>query len=383
MAYHVRRPEDPPPRWPVPVAIAVVACAALAAMYASYAPYPITIDGRAGSVPAFARAAELAGSGSIAAAPGDLLAVDGSVVEEGAGEPLLVERDDQPLPDDARVYPGDVLHIAPGADIIEPTVTTETVIEAPVVEIGSGPLEQLVDEGRSGTAVVEYGAVSGIEVSRTVLTEPVPARVARSGGTGRLRVVALTFDDGPVPGQTEHVLRILREQDVKATFFMLGNNVQRYPAWAKMVVADGHEIGNHTYSHRTNSGTTREQARAEIGSAQTVIRKVTGVEAAWFRPPGGMMGRHMYAEARSQGLRIAMWGVDPWDWSGKTDRQVTDAVVKAVKPGSIVLLHDGGGDRRATIWALGPMITRLKAAGYTFVTLDELADIQAAQAARR
>lgn len=361
----------------------VLAAGLAAASYRSFLVYEVEVDGRPFRVRAQATAGDVVASGGASSRAGDLVAADdGSVVVAGGGEPVLVEREERPVALSERVVPGDRLTSHGGEDVVEATLVTVTVVEPPVREVGAGPFANVLEPGRPGRAIVTLGAVSGREVSRTVLSEPRAARVVRSNGSGGLRVAALTFDDGPWPEDTESVLRILAKENVHATFFVLGANVSRYPALARRIVAEGHNIGNHTWSHRTNRTTPADLAQREIAGTQKVIRSTTGVKARWFRPPGGMMSPRMLAEVRAQGLSPVWWTVDPSDWSRPGEGPIAKRVVAATGPGAVILLHDGGGDRAQTVRALPSVITLLKRQGYTFVTMDELAEIRAASRKR-
>ncbi|TLM78089.1 MAG: polysaccharide deacetylase family protein [Actinobacteria bacterium] len=377
--HEVVRPGPARARLVEALALALVAAGFMTAVYRPFSAIGVIVDRRAVETSWGSTVGDVQASGLTSAAPGDLLAADdGSVVETGAGGPVAARRDGAQVPAAARVYPGDVLAYTAGADVVESTYTTETVIEPPTVEIGAGPIAEVLDEGRAGRSRVTIGAASGRVVSETVLVEPRPVRIVRSGGTGGLKVVALTFDDGPWPGQTERVLSLLDEYDAKATFFMLGASAERYPALARRVVDEGHQAGNHTWSHTTDNSTPWVASAKEIDAAQTAIRRATGATPTWFRPPKGMLSPSLAEVAKARKLRVAMWSVDPWDWRRPGVTAIAQRTVGAIKPGAVVLLHDGGGDRAQTIEALEAVVRELKRRGYTFVTLDELAEIEAA-----
>lgn len=192
------------------------------------------------------------------------------------------------------------------------------------------------------------------------------------------KAIALTFDDGPSPKYTTQVLEILKKNHIKATFFMVGQMVQSYPQVAKQVAADGDVIGNHTWHHwyRRMDATT---AASEINRTADIIYKTTGVKTTLFRPPGGFLHNGLVDYAKSQNYAVIMWS----EVSGDADRRSPQAtgmvknVLKAAKPGAIVLMHDGGGNRSRTVKALPEIINSLKAQGYKFVTVPELLQMQA------
>lgn len=190
-------------------------------------------------------------------------------------------------------------------------------------------------------------------------------------------MVALTFDDGPWRGQTEQVLAILAERDVRATFFILGCQVERAPDLAQAIANAGHLIGNHTYSHRRLDTAPYDLVDWEVSWGAHRIETVTGIHPTWFRAPGGNFGQAAYEAAERAGSRPALWTVDPQDWrDNATPDEIAGNVLTTAHPGAIVVLHDGGGDQTSTIAALPAIIDGLRAQGYRFVTLDELPSVR-------
>ena len=190
------------------------------------------------------------------------------------------------------------------------------------------------------------------------------------------KVIALTIDDGPWPNTTLQMLDILKQNDVKATFFWVGQALQANPEIAKQVVAQGHAIGNHTWHHwyrRMDAAT----AKSEIERTNELIYKTTGVKTTLFRPPGGVLNNGLAAYAKSQKYSVVMWSQTSADTDPRAKSQVfVKNVLRDAKPGSIVLMHDGGGDRQRTVQALPEIISRLKQQGYRFVTVPELLEMQ-------
>lgn len=186
------------------------------------------------------------------------------------------------------------------------------------------------------------------------------------------RLVALTFDDGPWPGATLAVLETLAHEGVRATFFWVGQQLERYPNLARRVVAEGHAVGNHTYSHRSTASPL-EVAAQEIDHTGALIEQVTGVRTTLFRPPGGHLENGLVKYALERGYVVVMWSALSDDTNPKYDAaDIVNNVLSRVRPGSIVLLHDGGGDRSRTLAALPELIERLRAEGYRFVTVPQL-----------
>jgi peptidoglycan-N-acetylglucosamine deacetylase len=191
------------------------------------------------------------------------------------------------------------------------------------------------------------------------------------------KVVALTFDDGPGPKNTVQVLEILKKNNVKATFFMVGQMVQAFPKIAKQVADDGHVIGNHTWHHWYRRMDTVTAAK-EIDRTADIIYKTTGQKTSLFRPPGGYLNNGLVAYAKNHHYAVMMWSGESGDAERRSPQVpgLVANVIKSSKPGAIILMHDGGGNRAKTVKALPQMIADLKAQGYRFVTIPELLQIQ-------
>lgn len=192
----------------------------------------------------------------------------------------------------------------------------------------------------------------------------------------QLLPIALTFDDGPWPETTSQVLDILQKNSVKATFFVVGKQVQKHPQLLRQIVAEGHAIGNHTWSHQYHQYYTAAAAK-ELDDLAALVYKTTGVKTSLFRPPAGILNNGLVAVAHQKKYAVIMWSVDSKDWRylGNTPQSLVESVLKEAKPGGIVLLHDGGGDRSTTVKALPKLITQLKKHGYKLVTVPELLEM--------
>ncbi|WP_017303768.1 polysaccharide deacetylase family protein [Spirulina subsalsa] len=190
------------------------------------------------------------------------------------------------------------------------------------------------------------------------------------------KVIALTFDDGPWGSQTEEILNILEQNNIKATFFWIGQALQMYPETAKKVVAAGHAIGNHTINHRYHRMTSTEAAQEVDGTAK-MIYDITGMKTMLFRPPGGVLNNGVADYAKKQGYGIVMWSQIAPDSNPQPPAEViAETVLNDATPGGIVLLHDGGGDHRTTVAALPKIIEGLRQQGYEFVTVPQLLELQ-------
>lgn len=186
------------------------------------------------------------------------------------------------------------------------------------------------------------------------------------------KVVALSIDDGPHVKTTPEILAVLREKKVHATFFVLGSNAEKHPNLLAQQLADGHELGNHAYSHALLPSLSKERIDTELSKTERAI-VAAGYKPTLFRPPGGEYNKKVLALAQDKGYTIIMWTIDPSDWQCPPASTVVDRVMAQVKPGSIILLHDGQYPL-PTPKALGIMIDRLRDQGYQIVTVSELLD---------
>jgi peptidoglycan/xylan/chitin deacetylase (PgdA/CDA1 family) len=188
------------------------------------------------------------------------------------------------------------------------------------------------------------------------------------------KVVALTFDDGPHPIYTPKVLEILRRYKVRATFFLIGERVERFPQIARMIVSEGHEVGNHTYSHPNNLPKENwDEVRLEIENCSTAIERVTGVRPKFFRPPRGFLNYKVLTLAQLEGYTLVFWTVSADHKDAPTPEAMAKRVLKLVHPGAIILMHDGRiPSRWKDVKALPLIIEGLRKRGYEFVTVSEL-----------
>ena len=186
--------------------------------------------------------------------------------------------------------------------------------------------------------------------------------------------IALTFDDGPHPRYTNEILAVLKQYNVRATFFFVGENVIYYPETARAVAKDGHEIGNHTYTHvcpdKQHDNTA--QLRRELAQCEQAIQRVTDTSPKLFRPPQGSWNDTLYALARERDYDIVLWNIDTLDWAHTPPHQISDHVLSQIKPGDIILMHDYHSNGCTTVDALRYLIPKLLEQGFHFVTVSEL-----------
>jgi peptidoglycan/xylan/chitin deacetylase (PgdA/CDA1 family) len=183
------------------------------------------------------------------------------------------------------------------------------------------------------------------------------------------KCVALTFDDGPTPF-TDRLLRILADDDAKATFFLIGNKVARDPAGAQRIAEAGMEIGGHTWEHPNMTTIPVADIPSQLSKATAAISAATGQPPTLYRPAGGLSNDAVRAEARRQGLAEVLWDVIPFDWINDSNTAATTYLLTTqIKPGSVVLLHDTYSSTVDVVYQFLPV---LKANGYHMVTVSHL-----------
>ncbi|MEC0229285.1 polysaccharide deacetylase family protein [Paenibacillus alba] len=194
-------------------------------------------------------------------------------------------------------------------------------------------------------------------------------------GSAQEKKIALTFDDGPDTRFTPKVLDVLKANQVKATFFVLGSKASSYPDVIRRIVNEGHVIGNHSYSHANLPKLTVDKFQSQIINTESVLQGLIGYAPKLIRPPYGAINEEQVRWVADHHYLIVNWNVDSLDWKSLSSDQVLNNIMQQTKPGSIILQHSGGADSQdlsGTVQALGPLISKLKAAGYTFVTVPEL-----------
>jgi peptidoglycan/xylan/chitin deacetylase (PgdA/CDA1 family) len=180
--------------------------------------------------------------------------------------------------------------------------------------------------------------------------------------------IALTIDDGPDPAYTPQVLRLLRQYHITATFSMIGVHVAAYPHLARAVAEAGHTIANHTWTHADLQGMPVHQVHGELARATDAIHAATGVHPGLFRAPYGAWSPAVIRQCEQMKMVPMDWSVDPRDWAEPGVRRIVRRIMEQTRPGSIILEHDGGGNRSQTVAALRIVLPRLLDEGYHFAT---------------
>lgn len=249
-----------------------------------------------------------------------------------------------------------------------------------ITHVGRGEIVSVDDTRDDGRRVVEADPDRGL---RATYVDFPTYPILYHEGAGGPHDVAITFDDGPDPKWTPKILDVLRGRGVKAAFFMTGRNCEANPALVAQILREGHEIGNHTFSHGNLATMSPEMMRLELNATQRLIESITGRSTTLFRPPYNSdstptdiaeLAPLKFAQEQL-GYTVVLEKVDPQDWA----RPGADVIVQRVKElradGNIVLLHDAGGDRSQTLEALPRIIDYLRARGDRIVSLSELLEI--------
>jgi peptidoglycan/xylan/chitin deacetylase (PgdA/CDA1 family) len=355
------------PRWRKRIALSAVAVSLLVVVAillfltrADRAGVPeitITVGSQQVTAPIGTTLATVAGTYDLHPKAGKLLDVAGAVLKREA-DPGALLVDGVPASPSRVLVSGDVVEVQDGTDRIEPIRTKRA--ELPGYRPGD---PQFTVSTWRITKVTRFGQISG----KVVGTRYIPK------GKGRTpKEVALTFDDGPWPGSTERILRILRRFHVKATFFVIGELATRHPSLVRKEKHDGMLVASHSWDHPVTppfDQLTPGRIQSEMTMTNDALAGL-GISPTLFRPPGGSLDPAEIAIADRVGLRIVLWSVDPRDWApGATKRAIVRSVLGHVRAGSIVELHDGGGDRSATIAALPDIIRGIRKRGLRLVTL--------------
>ncbi len=184
--------------------------------------------------------------------------------------------------------------------------------------------------------------------------------------------IAITFDDGPHPMQTRRILEILDRYAVKATFFMVGVNVVNYPTVAAEVIARGHEVGNHTYSHDRLKELSGEAISREIGLCEDVLEELFEYRPHLFRPPQGAISTFVEHCTEHHDYTMILWSLDTRDWECRNTDAIVESVLSNIKPGDIILMHDYIGRESKTPEALEILLPQLIERGFEPVTVSRL-----------
>lgn len=253
----------------------------------------------------------------------------------------------------------------------EPPVTTSGQVTSAGADTGTATDgDTTATDGTTAQTTTEpAGPV--ISANRRAMARMSTKRLRITNGRGREKLVALTFDDGPGP-LTKQFLSTLNRLGVKATFYVQGGLVAQYPKEMKAMVAHGHEVGIHTWNHPPLTTLYGDALTSQVYDTRDVIREYAGVDPGTMRPPYGDINDRVMRELAPARLVQVLWDVDTNDWRGHSSSTIVDHVLANATAGSIVLMHDGGTTRQATLASIEPIVNGLRAKGVEFVTVEEL-----------
>jgi peptidoglycan/xylan/chitin deacetylase (PgdA/CDA1 family) len=218
-----------------------------------------------------------------------------------------------------------------------------------------------------------FGAALSWRMSRNVNSD-IPiwrANIIKEADT-KEKMIALTFDDGPSPSFTGKIMDLLKKYNAKGTFFIIAEQAEKWPELVKRQINEGHEIGNHMYSHREVFQMPIPEIKMDLEQSHRVIQSITGQQIRLYRPTSGYYNENIVGVAWSLEYLVVLWSIDSKDWSGLKPSSIARKILKAVKPGSIILFHDLGGYRDTTVKTLEIILPELARRGYRCLTVSQL-----------
>lgn len=245
-----------------------------------------------------------------------------------------------------------------GWSAVRPRITMQPLPPVTAIYAASGQAQARVRSAAELLARQEFEEERGLSCPELVRGNPTR------------KEIALTFDDGPHPVYTEELLDILKREHVRATFFVVGKQTDRFPQLVQQEVAEGHEVANHTYDHLRLPTLPPAQIEEELTEGARAIQRAVGSPTRLYRPPGGEYDASVLAATKQLGLVMVLWTDDPGYFAKPPAKTVEERALRDIRDGGILLLHDG---IQQTLDILPDLIRQLKARGYQFVTCSELA----------
>ncbi len=307
--------------------------------------------------------------------PGDLIDVRGNVLMAGAGHGAVVLRNGRCCHPTDRVHNGDKIVIHPPCDVVEPIEEVATKLRSTPRRADGRPVNYPGRIPVYGLHRVSRGEISTL-IRQVELTSAVP--VVKWKDPDGPPTVALTFDDGPNGVYTPKILDILKQHNVRATFFVLGSLASRRPDVIRRIIAEGHEVGIHTWNHGNLTKLSPAAIRADIGRCSKLLTALIegGPPLRWVRPPYGAINSGVRGTLKEMGYGVAMWTIDTGDWRRPGVDTIYRRAISRARDGSVVLMHDGGGPRSQTVAALARIVPELQKRGYLLVTMSQQAELQ-------
>ena len=352
-------------------------------------PVSIMVDGERRTVFRQTSLADFAKGESPSVNPGNYVSVSGNVLREGKGNPYSVSVNGQEVGyDDAAGFAlngGEAVEFSDGGDVMEEH-TTETAELQPKLEfrvkpgtaekgyeVQHGVVQYIAQWGKVGKHEIYHGKESGETSDGKVVEEAQNCIIVAQDvhPDNDEKIVALTFDDGPT-NYTEPIMGILAENDVHATFSIIGEQTSYGAPVVTEVAEAGHVVASHTWDHPQLTTCTAEEIHEELSNTAVALKQCVGKDCTYLRPPYGSMDEDVWLASKGTITASFYWTHDSCDWETPGAQSIVSNSTLAMKPGSVILMHDGGGDRSQTMQALPQIISAWKAAGYRFVTVEEL-----------
>lgn len=248
----------------------------------------------------------------------------------------------------------------------------QTAMEAGSPSMSAERKQLSADQGSASKAAVSQPVVASAKPYQSANLSSSSAKIVFDVPHDREKRVALTFDDGPSQ-MTPEYLQILRDKGVHATFFLIGKQAENKPGLAKTIVDSGNEIGNHTCSHLNIRTSSMPESLKDILECQSIIERDSHHKPFMLRPPGGEFNKSIIEQLQKVGYIIVLWNIDPQDWKkSATPDQIINNVMTNIRPGAIILMHEG---KKPTLEALPRLIDDIKEQGYEIGTVSELLDL--------
>ena len=350
-------------------------------------PIKVTINGQEQTLSYDKSLAQVVKQSGITVNPGDFVAVDFSIITKGEGNEYYAEVNGQEVENMAyKLHNNDEIKYENGKDVMEEYNSNDSKVVAKSTMKGYGSIHKFSGTGEPGVWSEMKGKVSGKYAERQT-KDPDDVNVSfYSVNPGKDKVIALTFDDGPSNEFTQDILDLLKKYDAKATFFVVGENVEE--DWGKNLVkkedAAGHQVCTHSYDHARSAGgidmtiMTAEKQIEEITKGQKVIAKAIGHDASSVvRLPGGNISEVTCRLIAPYVSAEIGWNIDTGDWQKPGSDKILQNM-KLAASGDVILCHDGGGDREETVIALEKFLKEYTEKGYKFITIDELMEYEPA-----
>ena len=352
-------------------------------------PVSIVVDGERRTVFRQTSLADLAKGESLSVNPGNYVSVTGKVLREGKGNPYSVSVNSQEVSyDDVGGYAlggGETIEFSNGGDVMEEHTTETTELQPKLefkvkpgtgekgYEVQHGVVQYIAQWGKAGKHEIYHGKESG-ETSDGKVVEPAQNCIVVAQDVhpdNDEKIVALTFDDGPT-NYTEPCLGILAENDVHATFNIIAEQTSYGAPVVTETAEAGHVVASHSWDHPQLTTCTASEVFEELSNTAAALKKCVGKDCTFLRPPYGSIDEDVWLASKGTITASFYWTHDSCDWETPGVQSIVSNSTMAMAPGSVILLHDGGGDRSQTMQALPQIISAWKAAGYRFVTVEEL-----------